>query len=105
MNESKKIGSDDILYHLELILIDLNRLKLDYNRDTAIQYAIENLSNKVITIFQLYERYDKPIFRGMKNKINQLVATDPNLKGFIIYVSNTRCLNETGTIKKFKIEI
>ncbi len=109
MNESKKLISknisDDILYHFELMLIDLNRLKIDYNRDAAIQYAVENLSKKIVTIIQLYERYDKPRFRAIKNKINQLVATNPNVKGFIIHVANTRCKNEQGTIEKFKIEI
>lgn len=96
---------DDILYHLGLLLVDFAWLKLDYNRDQVIQSKVEKLNHKVLTIIELYQRHDKPIFRAVKNKINQLTVSNQNLKGIIIHVENTRCESLEGEIKKFKIQI
>lgn len=105
MNNSEKIITDDILYHLDIMLADIERLKIDYNRDSVIQYVTDSLSRKVLTVIQLYERYDKPVFRALKNKVNGSIATNPNLKGFIICIDNTRFESNNGIIEKFKIEI
>lgn len=96
---------DDILYHLGLLLVDFAWLKLDYNRDEVIQSKIEKLNQKVLTIIELYQRHDKPIFRTIKNKINHLIATNPNLKGVIVHIENSRCTESIGSIQKFKITI
>ena len=96
---------DDILYHLGLILIDLERLKLDFNRTPTIIVVCESLMHKIVLISQLHERYDKPIFKALKNKINELVMSDPFLKGISIHVENSRCKNQNGKIKRFKITV
>lgn len=96
---------DDILYHFEHILIDLARLKLDYNRDVAIQFSVEGLRKKIELIIGLYERNDKPIFRALKNKINTLIADNPNLKSINVIIRNTRCKGVNGKSEKFYLEI
>lgn len=96
---------DDIFYHLELILIDLERLELDFNREKAIVVACQNLKQKTLMVSRLYDRYDKPIFKAIKNMINSQIASEPNLKGILISVENSRCKSEKGFIKKLKISI
>ena len=104
-NSNKGVVSDDILHHFELIAIDLQRLRLDYNRDVAICYKVENLINKLEVIIQLYLMQDKPIFRALKIKINNLIKDNPTLKGIILHIENNRCTDECGHIEKFKIVI
>lgn len=96
---------DDILFHLEQISIDLSRLKLDYSRDSALQYYIENLNKKIELITGLYLRNDKPIYRALKNKINSLVKLNPNLNSINVIIRNTRCENPNGKSEKFYLEI
>lgn len=96
---------DDILFHLELILIDLERLKLDFNRNPAIVSSCKNMMEKIVLVGQLHDRYDKPVFRAVKNKINKLVVENHSLKGIIIHVQNSRCKEQTGTISQFKITV
>ena len=96
---------DDILFHMEVVLIDLERLKLDYNRDSAIVFTCNNLIQKLLLVCQLYNDFDKPIFRTLKNTINDMVRKDRNLRGIIVHVENSRCADEIGTIQKFKVII
>ena len=96
---------DDILYHLEVMLIDLERLKLDYNRDTTIVFTSNNLIQKVLLVCQLYNDFDKPIFRALKNTINDMIRKDRNLRGIIVHIDNSRCTESAGKVQKFKISI
>ena len=104
-NNNKSVVSDDILYHFELIATDLQRLKLDYNRDVAICYKVENIITKIEIIIQLYFELDKPIFRALKIKVNSLIKDNPQLKGIILHIENSRCNEDGGTLEKFKIVI
>ncbi len=96
---------DDILFHFEQISIDLSRLKLDYNRDAALQFSMDSLRKKIEVIVGLYERNDKPIFRALKNKINTLIKENPNLNSINLVIRNTRCKDANGKSVKFYLEI
>ncbi|MBN8643119.1 MAG: hypothetical protein J0L86_15010 [Flavobacteriales bacterium] len=96
---------DDVIFHLNQILIDFQRIKLDYNKDVGIGHKMDNLINKVKLITELYKRIDSKNYRNLKNYLNNEISINPNLKGFIVYIENSRCNNKKGEIKKVKIEI
>lgn len=110
--ESNKISKthqskieDDILFHFEEILIDLSRIKLDNNRNNALVHKMDCITSKLILIIGLYNRMDKPIFRALKIKINTLISENPNLKGIILYIENSRCKELIGEFEKIRINI
>ncbi len=104
-HKKDKTTQDDILFHLAEILIDLTRIKLDYNRNSAIVYKMNNLSEKINLIIELYKTNDSQKYRALKNYLNRLIVEDPNLKGIILHIENTRCHNAKGSVKMAKIEI
>ena len=102
-NNSKT--EDDILFHFNEVLTDLSRIQLDYNRDTGIVFKINSLIDKIHLITLLYKQQDKPIFKALKIKINKMVVENPQLKGIILHIENSRCKEENGKIESFKIKI
>lgn len=95
-------NSDDVIYHLELILLDLYRLKVDYNRDERIVHASDFISNKVLLIVSLYLESGGKNFLALRNKLNTLFKEDPNIKGVIVQIENSKSNCANGTIKHFK---
>lgn len=104
-DNAKGAVSDDVLFHLEILLTDCEQLKIDYNRDPVIEYKIDKMAAKILMVMRLYHRQDKPSFRALKNKINNSISTKLNLKGIIVYIENSRCKDLNGTVEKFKIEV
>ena len=96
---------DDILFHLEQMAIDLLRIKIDYNRDLAIQHSVEILLKKIELVTGIYKRNDKPAFRALKIKINSLVVNNPDLNSILVVIRNTRCVDLNGKSEKFYLEI
>lgn len=92
---------DDILYHLELILSDLYRLKLDYNRDDRIVYASEFISNKILLVISLYSESGNKNFIALRNKINTLFKENPNIMGIIVRIENSKKTCDNGIVKHF----
>ena len=93
---------DDIVYHLELILRDLYRLKLDYNRDDRIVHASDFISNKILLVVSLYLESGGKNFLALRNKLNGLFKEDPNIKGVIVQIINSKSNCADGTIKHFR---
>lgn len=93
---------DDVIYHLELILQDLYRLKVDYNRDERIVHASDFISNKILLIVSLYLESGGKNFLALRNKLNTLFKEDPNIKGVIVQIENSKSNCANGTIKHFK---
>lgn len=96
---------DDIIFHFTEILIDLSRIKLDNNRNNALVHKIDCLTSKLTLIIGLYNCMDKPIFRALKIKVNKLISENPELKGIIIHIENSRNKNIIGKIETFKISV
>jgi hypothetical protein len=93
---------DDIVYHLELILRDLYRLKLDYNRDDRIVYTSDFISNKILLVVSLYLESGNNNFFALRNKLNTLFKEDPNIKGVIVQIENSKSNCADGAVKYFK---
>jgi hypothetical protein len=93
---------DDVIYHLELILKDLYRLKVDYNRDERIVHASDFISNKILLIVSLYLESGGKNYLALRNKLNTLFKEDPNIKGVIVQIENSKSNCPNGTIKHFK---
>lgn len=96
---------DDILFHFEEILTDLSRIKLDNNRNNAIVHKMDTIISKLSIIIGLYNRMDKPIFKALKIKVNTLISENPNLKGIILHIENSRNKDISGKIETFKITV
>lgn len=96
---------DDILFHFEEIAIDLSRIKLDYNRDNGLVYKMNSILSKLNLIIELHSQLDKPIFKALKIKVNKMISENPQLKGIILHIENSRCKDSVGKIETFKIII
>jgi hypothetical protein len=93
---------DDVIHHLELILQDLYRLKVDYNRDDRIVNASDFIANKILLVITLYLESGGKNFIALRNKLNSLFREDPNLKGVLVQIENSKGDSTNGTIKHFK---
>lgn len=97
----QNIIPDDIQYHLELILRDLYRLKVDYNRDDRIVHTSDFLTNKILLIISIYLGSETKKFHALRNKLNSLFKEDPKLKGVLVQIKNSKNNSDIGTIKHF----
>lgn len=99
-NNQNKIP-DDVVYHLELILTDLYRLKIDYNRDPRITHATDFLINKINLVGEIYLSQNTKNFQALRNQLNSIFKEEPNTLGVIVRVENSKCNNVNGIVKHF----
>ncbi|MGZ9675939.1 hypothetical protein [Flavobacterium sp. JSWR-1] len=99
-NNTSKIP-DDVIYHLELILNDLHRLKIDYNRDPRIVYASDFLIKRVNLVAEIYFDLNKKSFLALRNHLNSIFKEEPNTLGVIVRIENSKCNSEATSVKYF----
>ncbi len=80
----------DALAHLETLKTDLSRLRLDYNRDNTLVYAISRHIESCELIGQLVKSYDNPNFKLLSNTINNLLLQDSELHGILITLKKSK---------------
>lgn len=96
---------DDFLYHIQMVKTDIARLYLDHNSDKSIQYFAESTTRELDIAIACYLDQDKSIFRKLKNDVNGLIKKNPNQKGIMIKLENSRSRSDSMEINYLKYQI
>lgn len=82
----------DVFYHLELLKTDLARIKLNWNTDSHLAFAINKCNDSCEIIENLIRRYDNHNFRKLTGLINEVLINNSELHGVNVLVKKEQKL-------------
>lgn len=91
---------DDVNFHLNSILADCERLKLEHNRNIVLIHSFNNIKERLQTIIQLMLVAKGSTFVELANQVNKLFIIDTELSKVIVVITNhKRNINNQKTGK------
>jgi hypothetical protein len=79
---------DDVNFHLNSILRDCERMKLEHNRNIILVHSFNNIKERLQTIIQLMLVANSSTFVELANQVNKLFTIDTELSKVIIVITN-----------------
>lgn len=76
----------DVHFHLANLKSDFARIKIDYNKNPSIVFAMESLAAKASLVEQIVNTYDSKNLKSLTNEINSILCTDNELHGINIQI-------------------
>jgi hypothetical protein len=80
----------DVFTHLENLKTDFTRLKIDYNKNYFIVFALDRYTKALELIEELIQSYDKQNFKSITNEVNTLLTKDTELHGVIVSIKKSK---------------
>lgn len=91
---------DDVNFHLNSILRDCERMKLEHNRNIILVHSFNNIKERLQTIIQLMLVANGSTFVELANQVNKLFTIDTELSKVIVVITNhKRNINNNKTGK------
>jgi hypothetical protein len=82
----------DALSHLDVLKTDFSRLRLDYNRDSILVYAMGRYIDSCELIGQLIKGYDNHNLKLLSSCINSVLLRDSELHGILVTIKKKKNL-------------
>lgn len=79
---------NDVNFHLNLIVTDCERLKLEHNRNVSLIHSFNNIKERLQTIMQLILVANGSTFVELANQVNKLFIIDAELSKVIVVITN-----------------
>jgi hypothetical protein len=77
---------------LDVLKTDFSRLRLDYNRDPTLLYAMGRYIDSCELIGQLIKGYDNYNLKSLSNCINSVLLRDSELHGVLVTIKKKKNL-------------
>lgn len=79
---------DDVNFHLNTILRDCERMKLEHNRNIILVHSFNNIKERLQIIIQLMLVANGSTFVELANQVNKLFTIDSELSKVIVVITN-----------------